>query len=396
MNTVMNGTRDELARVEQRIRELRQERGRLAKLKQSAVAAAEGESEEGGPAYETAKAASEQLREIERKLASEEERSRDLLRRVADSEVGVAGFSFPGVSGWADAARRLDLAHGEMRVDLAGGALLQRPMAAVNVQDFSGSGAGVVRVAATAPPQDRRFAYPALRQQLVDSGDLAVGGFTVSFTTTELELTGIERAPTATDPKAELDANVGWEQKDLRQFAITMDDVPVKILEAENQLRELLESEMRYRLDLALDAHVISAIQAAAPPAGLTGTTMVEQVRNAVAGSRALGANPSVLLLSPADAAALDLTTTGADGMFVFAVRDTGSASPLWSLVIRESESVSDPTLLDPAILGPLFVGTGTVLVDPYSSMERNVVRLRVEIEALCFVRDARGAYVIA
>ena len=77
--------------------------------------------------------------------------------------------------------------------------------------------------------------------------------------------------------------------------------------------------------------------------------------------------------------------------MFVFATRDTGAASPLWSLVIRESESVTDP-----AILGPLFVGTGTVLVDPYSSMERNVVRLRVEIEALAFVRDARGAYVIS
>jgi len=81
----------------------------------------------------------------------------------------------------------------------------------------------------------------------------------------------------------------------------------------------------------------------------------------------------------------------GADGMFVFAVRGTGSASPLWSLVIRESESVTDPTLLDPAILGPLYVGTGTVLADPYSSMERNVVRIRVEVEALAFRAKCSG-----
>jgi hypothetical protein len=44
----------------------------------------------------------------------------------------------------------------------------------------------------------------------------------------------------------------------------------------------------------------------------------------------------------------------------------------------------------------PLYVGTGTVLVDPYSKRERNLVRLRVEIEALAFIRDARGAYLIA
>ena len=79
----------------------------------------------------------------------------------------------------------------------------------------------------------------------------------------------------------------------------------------------------------------------------------------------------------------------------MFATRATGSASPLWDPTIRESESITDPILVDPVILGPLYVGTGTVLVDPYSSMERNVIRLRVEIEALCFVRDIRGAYVI-
>ena len=52
--------------------------------------------------------------------------------------------------------------------------------------------------------------------------------------------------------------------------------------------------------------------------------------------------------------------------------------------------------LLDPALLGPLYVGTGTVMADPYSKLERNLVRLRVEVEALAFVRDFRGAYLIA
>ena len=395
----MDDIRPQLQEVEDRLRSLREERARSIKVREAArsAAASAPEGDEGEPQFAAARAAVEAVQQIDGQIERVTERQTELLRRLGDMEAGRSGFSAPGVSGWETAARRLDISRGETRVDLAGGALLHRPMAALNVSDFSGSGAAVLRTVAQAAPQDRRFAYPALRQQQIGPGDLAVGGFTISFTTTGLSgLTGLERDPLATDPKAELDANVDWEQKDLRQFAITMDDVPVKLLEAEDQLRALLEGEMQYRLDLALDQHVISGIGAATPPSGSTGTGLIEQTRNAVAASRALGANPSVLLLNPEDAANLDLTKATGSGEYVFAVRSEGSANPLWSLLIRESESITDPILLDPALLGTLFVGTGTVLVDPYSSMERNVIRIRVEIEALAFVRDARGAYVIS
>ncbi len=33
----------------------------------------------------------------------------------------------------------------------------------------------------------------------------------------------------------------------------------------------------------------------------------------------------------------------------------------------RESESITDPILPNPVLLGPLYVGTGTVLADPYT-----------------------------
>ena len=52
--------------------------------------------------------------------------------------------------------------------------------------------------------------------------------------------------------------------------------------------------------------------------------------------------------------------------------------------------------LIDPAVLGVLYTGTGTILTDPYSAMERNLVRVRIEGEALFHVRDIAGAYVIA
>jgi hypothetical protein len=44
-----------------------------------------------------------------------------------------------------------------------------------------------------------------------------------------------------------------------------------------------------------------------------------------------------------------------------------------------------------PAILGTLYSGNASVLVDAFSKMEHNVVRIRLEL-----VSDHRGAYVIA
>jgi hypothetical protein len=74
-----------------------------------------------------------------------------------------------------------------------------------------------------------------------------------------------------------------------------------------------------------------------------------------------------------------------------------GSGVPIWSLLVREVPSLSDPLLVDPALLGLSYVGTGEVLVDPYSAMTTNQVRARAEIEAAFHVRNiAQGAYVIA
>jgi hypothetical protein len=46
---------------------------------------------------------------------------------------------------------------------------------------------------------------------------------------------------------------------------------------------------------------------AGAPPFGTSGTTMVDKRRNGIATMRGTGANPSIAVLNPTDAAALDL-----------------------------------------------------------------------------------------
>jgi hypothetical protein len=64
-------------------------------------------------------------------------------------------------------------------------------------------------------------------------------------------------------------------------------------------------------------------------------------------------------------------------------------------LPVREAD-VSDSLLVDPQ-LDLSFLGSGTVLADPYSEFSTNQVRVRVETEARFHGRNVlRGAYQIA
>jgi hypothetical protein len=155
--------RTQLQQAEDQVRRLRQERNRLNKLFQSAQnAVAENETDATMNAAMSAKEAKAQ---VERQLEVAQDEQVALLARIADAEAGRAGgLRLPFKDGWAEAARRLDLAHGETRVDLAGSSLLQRPMA----QDAPG-GFAAASVSVKAPPpspaQDRRFAYRVLRHR---------------------------------------------------------------------------------------------------------------------------------------------------------------------------------------------------------------------------------------
>ena len=46
-------------------------------------------------------------------------------------------------------------------------------------------------------------------------------------------------------------------------------------------------------------------------------------------------------------------------------------------------------------MLGVLYAGMGTILLDPYSGMTEYLCRLRIEFPALFHVRQASGAYVV-
>lgn len=389
--------KENLTAVEARIRGLREEKARAVKVATAAKAAAKAvpEGEDNTAQYQAAKTAVEAVKSVEAVIENAQEEQVSLLRRLGDAEAGTGGWTLSAVNGWKDAARRLDLQRGETQVSMGLDSLIARPLAALEwTPDAGSSRAPSYRAPMVEKAADRRFVYSVFQRQQIDSGDLAITEY-VQFG--QRAVTGsVERDPSAITDKASVGLQVKLATENVKQFAVVVENVPAKLFDAEPALTAFLRNELQLQVSLALDQHVVSQIEMAAPPSGQTGTNLVDQVRNAVAESRAIGANPAVLALNPTDAASLDLTTTGADGMYAFATRDTGNSSPLWGLTVVESPTVTDPLVIDPVVLGVLYTGIGTILTDPFSSMQKNLVRVRLEGEALFHVRDIAGAYVIA
>jgi hypothetical protein len=57
-----------------------------------------------------------------------------------------------------------------------------------------------------------------------------------------------------------------------------------------------------------------------------------------------------------------------------------------------EHPGTTDPLLLDPQMLGSLYLGTLRIDSDPYSGFTRNVTDVRFECNTLMHVRDIRAA----
>jgi hypothetical protein len=251
-------------------------------------------------------------------------------------------------------------------------------------------GGGIVPIG-----QDTRSIFTSLPAQSVQ-GVSAVS----DFVQTARSVTGtVKRALDATSTKADVNVTLVHGLNALSQFAVTLSSIPNALLEDIVSLREFLQQEGVFQVSKGLDEHVIDQIIAASPPSGATGTGLLEEVRHAVGAMRDVGANPTILALSTADAVSLDLAVTPSPstGPYLFPTRDSGSASPLFGLQIVESPSmaVHDPLLIDPAMLGMLYVGETHFDANPFTEFAKNLTTLRVETTALYHVRNAQGAYSI-
>jgi len=239
---------------------------------------------------------------------------------------------------------------------------------------------------------DERFMFPSLRQSPAGENSAVV-----DFRQTARSTTGtVQRAIDAVTDKAEQAATLTAVTEQLVQWAVVISDIPNQLLQSVESLADFVADEGRYRIGQAIDAHVLAQIVAATPPFGQTGADLIAQIRNGVGSMRAVGANPTLLVVNPTDSATLDLSTSGTSTPYIFPMRDTGAASPLFGLKVIERAGSDPKYLIDPEMLGVLYVGDVKVEADPFSGFKANTTRIRVETHGLFHVRQIEGARRVA
>ena len=393
LTTIDTNASEKLREIEGRIRGLREERGRARKFAEAAKKVAT-QMDAGQPGFDaavgSAKPAVTGVREMDRELEALHEEQVALLGE-AGRPLGIIGAG--SSDGWAMAAANLDPER-SLRVNMAAASLLQAQAAPLLPRTPSSAPTPVL------PPSNRNL-FPIFETLPFPVGAETVAtDFTASFS--EAELTGgivgeIERDPDQVSPaKAELTPTIGYATVTAKTYAVTL-DAPARVFDSKDALRALLSGEMARQLRSRFDAAAVTALEAANPPSGSSGADLPAKIRNAVAAAHELGAEPQFLALTPSAAATLDLTQASGSGEYVFSVRTTSSASPIWNLIVREVPSINAPTLIDARRLAVVYVGEASVLADPYGeNLKTNQISIRVEADAAFHVRDAVGAYVIA
>ncbi len=240
--------------------------------------------------------------------------------------------------------------------------------------------------------QDQRFLFPRLNT--ISAGENTT---VLDWKQSARTLTGtVARTLSAVTAKATLDTTTSAVTEDLQQFAVVLPTIPNQILQSIPAFNDFMNSEGAFQISKAIDTHVLAQIVAATPSFSNTGTSTIDKVRTQIGTMRGTGANPTLLVVSPTDATALDLSADA--GGYVFATRDTGTASPIFGCtVVERIGGGSDPMyLIDPDMLGVLYMGSMRFDADPYTGFSTNTTNLRVEVNALFHVRNVQGAYRIA
>jgi hypothetical protein len=390
---MVDDLRSRLQENEGRINELRKERAAKVKERDAAKEAYDPDADDETSKFDAVKRATSLVRVTDLELAEVQGEQQELLKQLGDAEAGLSGALLPGVNGWATAARELSLAEGRLRVDVPAASLLQ---AQVPMSAPGGDGSAGVAAATSTPPTSNRFLYPTLPVENFPTPADVVGTDFVITTITD-SVTGVAIEPATDDEKASLPIDVSLATPSAKTYAIVAENIPQRIFDSQSALQAFLGREMSRHLSEAVDAAVVGAIEAASPPSASVGADLVAKIRNARASASDLGSVPSVIALTPADAASLDLSQDGA-GRMIFAPDRASSGSPVWSVQVRETPSVTHPLLIDPQTLGLIYAGSASVMVDPYTGLKTNQVRIRVETELVAMhIRNIhQGAFSIS
>jgi hypothetical protein len=310
--------------------------------------------------------------------------------RRALGRIDVGGV--PRKAGLAEliVEKGLDPKRGQLAVEISGREFIEKAITLPSAPTWAPMPPSIAGLG-----QDKRYLYPNLVMR--DPGDAtAVNTFRQTGSRT---VTGsILRALDAVTDKADVALTLTAVTENLQQAAVLSKDVPNQVLESVDETIDFLNSETLLQVQAAVDGHCYTAINTGAS-FGTTGTGLIATLRNAITALRAAGFNPDLAVVNPTDSAALDLSTTGADGEYVFPLRDSGSSSPLWGLKIIERTSAAGnepPLVIDSQAIGRLFMGVIRFEANPWEGFRKNTTDVRAEVNMVMNIRQPAAARRVA
>lgn len=223
---------------------------------------------------------------------------------------------------------------------------------------------------------DKRYLYPALPSEGVAETLTQVQVLYQSAR----DLADVEdmvRAIDDTSTKPETGSTRTLRNVDMEQVASVQTGVP-NILYVQTGFQSIIEVDLRLAYEAALDAMVLSAIDAAGTPTQSPGSTtpdLIIAIRRAIEKVAAAGYQADTLVLTPAQAVALDtLRTSGPEAGFV--------PAPEFGLTRRVCKGAAEALVMDASAAGKLYASPVSLQSFEESAGATNSQTVRLESHA--------------
>ena len=242
---------------------------------------------------------------------------------------------------------------------------------------------------------DQRYAWPAFPRVPVDSGVTSVNVMTQTARTLPSAAT-VVRAIDAVTNKPESASTVTVVATSMKQLAAVTSGVPNVMLE-QGEIESVIGSDLRLSYNEGLDKLILDAIAASGFQAPGTDPLLVS-IRKAMTTIYALGYNPDTLILTPANAEALDLAVSGITGGtqdFVFTPAQFAPGT-IFGMQRRISKTIPAAAVVDSQALGKLFAGPVSLATFEENAGKTNSSLVRFEGNAVFGVERQNAAVRIA
>jgi HK97 family phage prohead protease len=251
------------------------------------------------------------------------------------------------------------------------------------------------RSTATDLGMDQRYAWPGFQRVNVDEGVTSVDVFTQTARSLATAA-NVVRAVDATTNKPETGSTVTLVTTSMKQVATVQSGIPNVYLESA-AFNTIIENDLRLALNEGLDKLVLDAIAGAGFQAPGTDPLLVS-IRKAITTLQGNGYNPDTLILTPANAEALDVLVSGLSGGTKDYVFGAGGFAPgtIFGLNKRISKTIPAAAVVDSNALGKMYASRVSLARFEENAGKTNTSLVRLETHAVFGTERQNAAVRIA